>query len=248
MYHPHSTSVRAFIDYFNEKILSQLRPSQSVLIFGDLNINVRNLGNDTPANYFVELMQSYNLSQFVTEITRHNTLNSSNSTIIDHIWTNFNNSFSTYVLECGISDHFPIIFHTEFINTSNISYVTFRDYSQHNFDQFFADFPNQWYNSGLNLTNVNDSFINFTNWFNNILNSYFPLKTKEIGNKTLKNPWITDDILLCIKKKHKFYKLMKEGSLSRQFYNKYRNLVTFAIKSLKQRYYNDAFIAMKTDI
>ena len=41
---------------------------------------------------------------------------------------------------------------------------------------------------------------------------------------------------------------MKKGQLSQEFYNKYRNLVNYAIKALKKRYYNNAFINMKTNI
>ena len=248
VYRPHSSSIRTFNEYLNDNILSKLRRNQTTLIGGDFNINLRNLGKDMPINEFVDTMQSFNLFQYVTEITRYNDFNSTNSSIIDHIWTNFNCAFSTYVLECGISDHYPVIFQTEFINTSNISYIKFRDYSSHNFEKFFTEFPERWHTSNLSLTNAQDSMQQFIDWFNDSLNLYFPLKTKQVGNKKLKNPWMNDTMLICIKKKHRFYKLMRQGKLSESFYNKYRNLVTFAIRALKKRYYNNAFISLKNDM
>ena len=201
VYRPHSSSVRTFNEYINVNILSKLKPNQTTLIYGDFNINLQNFCNDLPANEFVDLMQSHNLFQYVTEITRYNTINSANSSIIDHIWTNFNCAFSTYVIECGISDHYPILFQTEFVNTSNVTKITFRDYSPQNFERFITEFPDKWSSSNLGLTNVSDSVNNFLKWFNDMLNTYFPLKTKQLGTKTLKNPWINDGILICIKKK-----------------------------------------------
>ena len=249
VYRPHSSSIRTFNNYLNDYVLPKLRPHQTVVILGDFNINLHNFSNDAPINEFVDSMQSYNLSQCISEITRYNNnVNAINSSIIDHIWTNLNRPFTTYVLECGISDHYPIIIHSEFVNTSNLTHVTFRDYSQPNLERFLVDFPGQWYSSNLRLTNATDSVNKFIEWFNNILNLYFPIKTKQLGNKKLKNPWINDKILICIKKKHKFYKLMKEGKLEISFYNKYRNLVNFAVKSLKKRYYNNAFISLKKDM
>ena len=248
VYRPHSSSVRTFTEYFNVNILRKLKPHQTAVLYGDFNINFRHSCSDPSISEFVNLMQSHNLNQYVTEITRLNTTNIANSSIIDHIWTNFNRSFSTYVIECGISDHYPVLFQTEFVNTFNVSKITFRDYSLHNYEKFLAEFPNRWYSSNLPLTNVSDSVGNFINWLNNIMNFYFPLKTKQIGHKRLRNPWINDGLLVCIKKKHNYYKLMKKGQLSQQFYNKYRNHVTYAIKTLKKQYYNNAFVTMKSDI
>ena len=248
VYRPHSSTIRVFNDYFEEHVISKLRPSQTTMLCGDFNINLNNVLTDSSIEEFSNLMSSNNFCQGITEITRYNVLNPSNSSIIDHIWTNFNRPFSTYVIQCGLSDHYPIIVYTEFINSANTMRVTFRDYSQQNFDSFLNDLPTRWENSLLPLSTASESVNCFINWLNNILNLYFPIKTKQLGLKNIRNPWMTNNLLLCIKKKHMFYKLQKNGLLTRAFYNRYRNLVTFAIKRTKMRYYNNAFIAARTDI
>ena len=113
---------------------------------------------------------------------------------------------------------------------------------------YIADFSVKWDNSNLPLTNAYESVGKFIDWLNALLNSYFPIKTKQLGSKNIRNPWLTNNLLLCIKKKHKFYKQMKDGHLSQTFYNKYRNLTSWAIKESKKRYYNDAVTAAKNDI
>ena len=248
LYRPHSASVREFNEYYNQHVLSKCRPNQNIIFCGDYNINLGNLLNNGPAEEFSNLMLSHNFCQGITEITRFNDLNSANSTIIDHIWTNFNQPFTTYVLQCGISDHYPIIFHTEFINTNNTTKITFRDYSQQNFDSFINDFPRLWQGYELTLNNVENATTSFTRNLSSIVNTYFPIKTKQIGSKRNLNPWINNDILLCIKKKHRFYNLMRKGVLKQSFYNRYRNLVSYAIKCLKKQYYDNAYIAAKKDI
>ena len=248
VYRPHFSAIRTFNDFFEERVLSKLRPSQTIMMCGDFNINLRNAVSDASIHEFSNLMQSHNLCQGITEITRYNNMNSANSSIIDHIWTNFNRPFSTYVIQCGISDHYPIIFYTDFINVSNTTQVSFRDYSQANFERFLADFPIKWENCNLPITTSNESVAKFIDWMNSILNSFFPIKTKQLGNKNIRNPWLSNKLLLCIRKRHAFYKLMKEGRLSQAFYNRYRNLVTFAIKQSKKKYYNNAFIAAKNSI
>ena len=248
IYRPHSSSVHVFNEYLNDYILTKFRPHDSVLLYGDFNINMLQTHTSVPANEFCNLMQTFNLHQGVTEITRYNTLNPGNSSIIDHIWTNFNMPFSTYVLQCGISDHYPILFNSSFVNTLNTKKFTFRDYSEQNFEVFVNNFPELWEHNHLTLSNAAVTFENFSQWLHSILNIYFPLKTKHLGTRKVRNPWINDDILVCIKKRHKFYKQMKEGLITREFYNRYRNLVSFAIKQLKKRYYNNAFIVANKDI
>ena len=151
-------------------------------------------------------------------------------------------------MQCGITNHYPILFNSNFINTLNTKKFTFRDYSQQNTETFLHNFPDLWRNNNLTITTTANSFDSFSQWISNTTNTYFPVKTKHIGEKNKKNPWITDGLINCIKKRHKFYKEMKSGLISKEFYSRYRNFVSFAIKASKKRYYNNAFIAATKDV
>ena len=47
------------------------------------------------------------------------------------------------------------------------------------------------------------------------LDKYFPLKSKTITQKRVDVLWITSEIMKCIDKKHRWFKLLKQISLHR---------------------------------
>ena len=77
---------------------------------------------------------------------------------------------------------------------------------------------------------------------------YFPVKQKTVSMKQLKSPWLTDDLFTCIKKKHKFFSLYKQGEITREFYTRYKNLLTFAIRKSKEQYFHDSFTWARNDM
>jgi hypothetical protein len=84
-------------------------------------------------------------------------------------------------------------------------------------------------------------------WLNRIFNKNFPVKTKTLSLKRIKAPWITEALLACIKNKHKFYSMYRNGRVQKEFYNRYKNLLTYAIRKSKQRYFQDSFISADKD-
>ena len=65
--------------------------------------------------------------------------------------------------------------------------------------------------------------------------------TKNIGVKRLKNPWLSNSILKCIKTKHNLYKKVKLSLCCKTYYKKYKNTLDQIIKTSKNFFYEKKF-------
>ena len=72
---------------------------------------------------------------------------------------------------------------------------------------------------------------------NEIYCSNFPVKTKTISFKRLMKPWLTSGILQSIKKKSKYFKLIKFGIINESTYKCYKNRLTNIVRHAKENYY-----------
>ena len=213
VYRPHSATVSQFQDSFEQNIIYKLRRNERVVICGDFNINLYNIDNQNlPQDTlnFMNLMNENNFVSAIDKITPLNKVNPLNSSLIDHFWCRLPFSYSSQVIETNMSDHFTISLVTTINQSTDKVTIKFRDFSLNNGDFLQTDLPNLINNSlNLNLNNPNQCTPTFINWLSRIFNLYFPIKTKQLGIKRLKSPWMTDSLLACIKKKHRFFTLYR---------------------------------------
>ena len=111
-----------------DEMLSNIPSSQKIILGGDLNINL--LSDYSGSQKLIELSQIYSLSPHITLPTRPNS--NGNDSLIDHIWSNFNDSnHKSGVFEnIGLSDHLInfVFFH---VSMSRIkTKVKFRNHSE----------------------------------------------------------------------------------------------------------------------
>ena len=87
--------------------------------------------------------------------------------------------------------------------------------------------------------------------FDEILNKTyretFPLKTKIISEKTLRNPWLSKSIKNSIKKRSWYFKLYSAGLISLETRNRYRNTLNRVILAAKQNYFKEKFSQNRCD-
>ena len=107
---------------------SNIPSSLKIILGGDLNINL--LSDYSGSQKLIELSQIYSLSPHITLPTRPNS--NGNDSLIDHIWSNFNDSnHKSGVFEnIGLSDHLInfVFFH---VSMSRIkTKVKFRNHSE----------------------------------------------------------------------------------------------------------------------
>ena len=233
-----------FNDSFEEAYSECFSPSQKIIFVGDFNLDL--FQNDNiQIDRFSNFMRSLNCFFYITEATR-DPPDSQSCTLIDHLWSNIVVPSESYVVECMITDHFPIatLFSTpEIQNNNDIFIVKFRDFSAVNQEKMFFDAADLYYLQQEDLTscNIDNSLNNFVLWLTRMTNKYFPVKNKQISRKSLNAPWITSRIKQCIEKKHHLYKLFKQGIISRTHFNKYKNKLLTVLRLSKQYYYNVQF-------
>ena len=247
LYRPHCSTIQQFIESFRDDILNKFRPLESIILTGDFNINLANSEISADVQDFKNLMYEFNLISSINEVTRFNSFNPNNSTIIDHFWSRIPFSYSTHIIKTNISDHYTIALHSDFCNITGLVTVKFRDSSHTNIQTLCNRFPDMLQELNLQILDPNQCVSTLLGWLTGIFNYFLPIKTKTIGLKRLKSPWITEELLTCIKKKHRFFSLMKRGRLNKDFYNRYKNMLTYVIRKSKQRYYQNSFTDSKND-
>ena len=92
--------------------------------------------------------------------------------------------------------------------------------------------------------NTSESFSKYLNNFSmRILNKYFGIKTRKFSAKHLASPWIDPDILFCINKKHRWFRLMKYGRITVASYKTYVRKLRRLLWLAESKYYRDRFEA-----
>ena len=99
----------------------------------------------------------------------------------------------------------------------------------------------------LNYADPNSATESFIDWFKRAMDRFFPIKCKSLSEKRIKSPWITENLISCIKRKHRYFNMVKQGTITREFYKTYRNKLTFDIRKSKQNYFQTSFLNAKND-
>lgn len=239
VYRPPHGSIEDFNNSFFDLISHSNILNSFCVVTGDFNINTS--PNDMPGNVQSYLSEFYSL-HFTQTISLPTRIQGDSSTILDHIWTNMFSGSRSGVIPVLISDHYPV-----FVCFSNILAQRqphlvskkFRDHSQVNLQklenrviQFINGFQ-------TNITDVNESCRKFVDTLYNIYNSACPIKQKTISQKRLNSPWITDELIGCIARKHELYRLSQSDERFKQLYKEYRNTLTTTIRDKKRKYYEN---------
>ncbi len=96
------------------------------------------------------------------------------------------NDINTDVLDYLIADHLPISVTIKLNTQNSLSKLCFRDLSQINFSKFDNDKDDLFKQYDLLSNNVNCEINRFETWIQNILDKYFPIKTKFLLAKRIK--------------------------------------------------------------
>ena len=105
----------------------------------------------------------------------------------------------------------------------DFKYEKFRDFSKKNTEKFLKDKALIFYEIFKPDNQSNQNINNVFKVFNRVMKNYFPKRKKQKTYKRLRAPWLTNDIMRCIKNKHTFFKLYKCGKLSWSFFQNIAN-------------------------
>ena len=237
VYRPPGGCLNDFNNEFFEMIESYCTRHKCI-IAGDFNVN---LASDHPAEsetVFIENFQSLHFIPTINCTTRPSGIGGS---IIDHIWYNSLEVYQSGVLQVEISDHFPVFIHIPIVvEKSSGIFCKFRSLTEENILNFIFEvyaFVEEFPNVGdINyLTNL------LTENLYRIYNNNIPIVSKFVGQKRLKNPWITPSILDAIQRKHRLAELARNDINRLQEYRQFRNTLSQTIRLSKTNYFHSKF-------
>ena len=69
----------------------------------------------------------------------------------------------------------------------------------------------------------------------------FPIKTKQLSEKRIKAPWLTKNMIKCIRKKHGLFSLYKAEKISYEIYKNFSKILSKTISLAKALYERNSF-------
>ena len=246
IYRSPSNSKFMFNNDFQNTYSNVFNNNTKLLFVGDFNMNLF-LDHDVQVNRFANFFYSLNLIPLITVPTRVQD-DADGGTLIDNIWSNVPHRSETFVFNCGITDHYPIASIFPFLMGSDLIKIRFRDFSETNLAAFTSDFELLRGSFINNFPDLHSAHTGLELWLSSTLDHYFPIHEKSVGLKRLNAPWLTKSLLKCIDKKHKMYRLFKNGFISRTYFNVYKNKLKSVINYAKAAYFDRRFYNAKNSI
>ena len=186
----------------------------------------------------------HSLIDFSTRVT------AKSQTIIDHVYSNlYRYKTIPGIIKSSVTDHYPLFVtlnHTK-LNVEQPTFYT-RSLKKFNFENFnndlkfsldkqLSDLPK------LDQNNFDQVFSSFMEVINTTINRHAPLRKLTRRQKRLnKKQWITNGILISIKKKQKLYRthFLSSNPFNRIINKKYSNMLTRIKAASKKLCFQDA--------
>ena len=238
----------AFNDHFENHVLDKLSPGVDCVMGGDFNFNLLNPHNDKQTDEFSNLMFSKSMFPLITRPTHRCTQTLLPKTLIDHIWSTLPVHSESAVIDYHITHHMATAVLFPELQSKKMIKIKFRDYSDTNYNKLAHDIENIIPTIDYESLSSNEVTEKFVDWLHDTQNKYFPVKNKTISLKRLQSPWITNELLSLIDKKHKLFNDLKRGLITKLSYNTYKNLLNYTLKLAKQNHYANCYLSAKNDI
>ena len=245
IYHPPTSSHinnNAFVHSLISLLRELSRQKLPLVICGDLNLNLFNPLEYGYIENFIHDMLELNLSPAITIPTKINPENPiTKFSLLDQIWVSERDSIQqSFVIPVNITDHFPVGINIDILDrqfhkaSSMMRHLTER--KKDTFRTLLTNFQFEVF--------VNDFNKTFSTYYKQLFELYeraFPVtNTAEKTEKPA--PWMTDRLLLCVKKKAKLYKLYLRGKVEKADYTWYRNRLSNILRKAKRLYFAKVFL------
>ena len=249
IYRPPNTNFENFISFIEMNLQPMTSCGSDIFVCGDFNLDMLKInGAGSKSSIFYNTMSSLSLLPVISKPTR---VTDETSTLIDNIFTNNFENFTSGIMKCDISDHYPIfVIYSDYYNeiTRQPKEYSYRVINDETLDKLYHKVASANFSDVLSEGDVDSAVISFHNKLLNFYNECCPIKTKSISVKDQLKPWINPQIKTLIKRRENMFKLFKRNLMTRTEYNFIRNQVTSAIRKSKQIYYQNLFTNIKNDI
>ena len=203
---------------------------------GDINIDFSDTNSGMFKKY-LNILNGFHLKQLITEATR---ISGTTRSLLDHVLTNSKGKISHSGVLCNsFSDHLPIFLLR--LNNKNPSGLCspiikkIRSLKSYSPQYLCTELRKCDWKPVLLAINVDEALANFVSIFHGVLDKVAPIKDVRVRKNS--EPWMTSDILACIKKRNKLFTLFKKDKSRTDVYHEYcklRNRIQRDIKLAKQ--------------
>ena len=237
--HPNG-SMTHFIDDM-EKIIQSIDKKYTVILAGDINIDIIKFEMEDILNYLSTLLSL----QFLPYITLPTRITSHSATCIDHIFIrnahkNEFNPIYAGIFFSDISDHLPCFVSFAFNKPGHTKRPLTRLFGESNCQKFVNHMTNE--NWDVIYNSHGDWYLKFITTVKRIFDMSFPLV--QVSRKRIKDkPWMTQDLKIRIRKNHQLFSKTLRSSSEHHIamYHRSRNSLRKCLENAEIKYYNDLF-------
>ena len=244
IYRPPCGNIDNFLEYITSNFL-ECSKGYSMIISGDLNIDI--LESNDRGDRLMNILNSFNFYPLITVPTR---VTDNSSKCIDHMWYNSFNVNHSGCFMTDISDHYTVYTSLKFSCDKNFVRIKFRDHSKKQLDLLKINFENvvNTYFNSRNGIDVNESCRLFIELFWSCYNKCCPVKFKILSNNRFSKPWLTNELINCINRKHKLFRDYKNNLVTRNTYVSYKNNLYTLLKEAKSNFFKRKFDACRNNL
>ena len=195
MYRPPDSRVE-YNDRLEEFIDNVLQECKEIILLGDFN---KNLLPGTANNEWENFMLSLGLSQMISEPTR---VTNSSSTLIDHIYTSYEENISSVrVCKLTINENYAVFGNRKIkfsINKTSHQMTTYRSFIDFDENAFVNDLHQIPWEIVDTFDDVNDMVQIWNSLFLEVVDNHAPVKHHRV-KKYRQSDWLFPEILDAIK-------------------------------------------------
>lgn len=207
--------------------------NKNVLIMGDFNFNLLDTCNPTTAHY-LSCFSSYGFQSLINVPTR--AVDNAAVSLLDHILSNLDVPIQTGVVECDVTDHFPVFL--QISKTNNGPQFEYR--STFDKEKFIDALSNVSWSSLYSFTDPDAAMEKFISIFTNVVISCTTVKSSNRRYDAPRSPWLSEALLRCLRKKENLFKKTKRkpfNSNLKERYKRYASTLSSLLKCAKKQYY-----------
>jgi len=232
------------IPMFNDEItelFAGVNRNDHVFVTGDMNLDLVDPSLDVCD--FVNICRS---SSFLPLIGIPTHVTPNRASCLDHLWYNQLCDVNSGVFKIDITDHYPIFAVIPiFAGADHFFTKRFRDHSQGSLSKLknaISVFSDEFaINLNSHSPDVNALTEAFHDQFFLIYDRCCPIRCKQVSSNGYMKPWINNEVLNCVIRKHELFREYKRGLVSFQVYNSHKNLVTRTLRRVKSEYFKNKF-------
>jgi len=238
IYRPPQGNTNDFFSVLFDDILPQFDPLIPVVICGDLNMDI--LQQDLASLELLHNFSSFSYVPLISGITRPT---DDGGTCIDHIYSNQTLHTMSGIFDVPITDHCPVFTVVETpTNLTDFVLKKFRDHSHNCLLTLKREVGVVFnYLEDVLCGDINSSVDTIMKILYNLYDNCCPERKKCVSPKRMSKPWLTNELILDINRKHSLFRYYKRGIIDFDVYRVYKNNLKRKLRRSKAVFYQNKF-------